>query len=558
MRIATRCGTCRVRKIKCDRARPACSRCLSTGRVCEGYGVWGGGNNPFGHQQLTARGRRLPIPRSVAHVVVASLAPEEQACAEWFVHHTATWMSGAFASAFWHTLVLQANSHEPAVLHATAALAAVEKRKFLASGPPPKAKQDLDDEERFVLCQYNKAIQHVRPLLSSGDRASARVVAIACMLFTCLEFIRCRYTAGCTHLSNGLRLLEGMDAREGSYEDDWLYEVFFTLTVHSALLSHSVPHPHVQHPPPLVASPSLARYESVSQARQHLDRLLSATHSLAARCLAARCLHRQDTRPSADLLLCQRRICEGLRTWEAGYRVLKARTFGAFDQVAQRDHKALRLLSVHHTLATVLSATCLCGEDESVFDRHTQSFVRLMRQAVKLVELVSPQKVSKTPAYMGVDRWQFSADMGLIPPLFYTALKCRVLHVRMQAIKLLRVLDHQEGIWDAALAAAMAEEVVGYESRGAQHESVTDAHGFLPESEWPQTVMPGRFWVQQVDIVLPDESMGNVRMACRCQKDDGSQDSFEREFAYTSGKGYVAMQGGKNGDLSPPLQPDIL
>lgn len=468
------------------------------------------------------------------------------------MHHTAAWMSGAFASAFWHTLVLQANFHEPAVLHATAALAAVEKRKFLASSPPPKAKQDLDDEERFVLCQYNKAIQHVRPLFSSGGRASARVVAIVCMLFTCLEFIRGRYTAGCTHLSNGRRLLEGMDAREGSYEDSWLHEVFFTLTVHSALLSHSVPRFHVQHPLPRVASPSLARYETIPQARQHLDRLLSATHSLATQCL-----HRQDTRPSADLLLCQRRICEGLRTWEAGYRVLKARTFGAFAQVAQRDHKALRLLSVHHTLATILSATCLRGEDETAFDRHTQSFDRLMRQAVELVELVSPQKVSKTPAYMGPDRWQFSADMGLIPPLFYTALRCRVTRIRMQAVRLLRVLDHQEGIWDATLAAAMAEEVIRCENRGAQSGAVTDAQSFSQESEWSQAATPGRLRVQQVDTVLPDESRGDVRMICRCRKEDGSQHSFEREFAYASGKGYVVVQD-DSGGVSPLLQPDMI
>ncbi|KAJ4419586.1 hypothetical protein N0V82_004889 [Gnomoniopsis sp. IMI 355080] len=31
------CGTCRKRRIKCDKARPACARCLKSGYVCKGY-----------------------------------------------------------------------------------------------------------------------------------------------------------------------------------------------------------------------------------------------------------------------------------------------------------------------------------------------------------------------------------------------------------------------------------------------------------------------------------------------------------------------------------------
>lgn len=36
----------RIRKVKCDEGQPACERCTSTGRVCDGYGIWGGGK-PF-------------------------------------------------------------------------------------------------------------------------------------------------------------------------------------------------------------------------------------------------------------------------------------------------------------------------------------------------------------------------------------------------------------------------------------------------------------------------------------------------------------------------------
>ncbi|KAH7230387.1 fungal-specific transcription factor domain-containing protein [Fusarium solani] len=36
-RTFTGCWTCRERRVKCDENRPACSRCLSAGRTCQGY-----------------------------------------------------------------------------------------------------------------------------------------------------------------------------------------------------------------------------------------------------------------------------------------------------------------------------------------------------------------------------------------------------------------------------------------------------------------------------------------------------------------------------------------
>ncbi|KAJ3492653.1 hypothetical protein NLG97_g5246 [Lecanicillium saksenae] len=33
----TGCKTCRIRRVKCDEGRPACKKCISTGRTCDGY-----------------------------------------------------------------------------------------------------------------------------------------------------------------------------------------------------------------------------------------------------------------------------------------------------------------------------------------------------------------------------------------------------------------------------------------------------------------------------------------------------------------------------------------
>ncbi|KAE8550509.1 hypothetical protein EYB25_006736 [Talaromyces marneffei] len=38
--VKSGCRTCKVRRVKCDETRPACGRCTSTGRTCDGYGIW--------------------------------------------------------------------------------------------------------------------------------------------------------------------------------------------------------------------------------------------------------------------------------------------------------------------------------------------------------------------------------------------------------------------------------------------------------------------------------------------------------------------------------------
>ncbi|KAI2469846.1 hypothetical protein F4781DRAFT_201995 [Annulohypoxylon bovei var. microspora] len=37
-KVRTGCITCKIRRVKCDETKPACTRCTSTGRKCDGYG----------------------------------------------------------------------------------------------------------------------------------------------------------------------------------------------------------------------------------------------------------------------------------------------------------------------------------------------------------------------------------------------------------------------------------------------------------------------------------------------------------------------------------------
>src|SRR5206468_3020953 len=78
----------RTRKVKCDEGRPACLRCVTTGRVCDGYGLWGGGGNQYG-QRCPQRaddggGRTVMISRSRSCVTVGPCGLVETDCFAWF------------------------------------------------------------------------------------------------------------------------------------------------------------------------------------------------------------------------------------------------------------------------------------------------------------------------------------------------------------------------------------------------------------------------------------------------------------------------------------------
>jgi len=61
----------RVRKVKCDQGWPACDRCIPTGRVCDGHGIWGGGGNAYCDCKTCLKTLTRSIP--LRHLIPASV-----------------------------------------------------------------------------------------------------------------------------------------------------------------------------------------------------------------------------------------------------------------------------------------------------------------------------------------------------------------------------------------------------------------------------------------------------------------------------------------------------
>ncbi|KAK3942534.1 hypothetical protein QBC46DRAFT_309163 [Diplogelasinospora grovesii] len=522
-KVKTGCRTCKIRKVKCDEGRPACRRCIATGRVCDGYGIWGGGGNSYAqrqHSSPTFRGSSI-VTQSPA---LQAAGKREKNYFEWFKRKTVPKLQGSFASNFWNTLLLQASQNEPAVLHTIIALSSIH----MSGHDDVNCINAPNDAEQFMLHHYIKAISHLQPHFSNNkDRASIRVALITCVLFVSLELLRGHFESAQIHLQNGLRVLgeAGMlfDGNAGvpvarlkaSHEptDDWIVEAFSRLHIQFGLFVQAYQHPCLDLLPtsPAYSTPNV--FCSINDAWQQLEHLLNMVFYLSQQA-------RQQTFPEQDptLLAHAQQLRMGLSHW---LEVFEAFLRAMQSSMSEEEEMVFPLLRAYHTMTGIMTEACLFPGDESVFDLCADKFVLLINQLAQLWKMSSAsQSAGEMPG--SFDMSKSIVDLGWIPPLYYTATKCRVHRIRAQAIRLLECTSHREGIWDANTAACAARKVVQIEERDfyTSFEDAADEFELLkapsPEDlELP--TLPDSYRLRDVEVVLSGTPMDKILLYCTQQ-----------------------------------------
>ena len=123
--------------------------------------------------------------------------------------------------------------------------------------------------------------------------------------------------------------------------------------------------------------------------------------------------------------------------------------------------RAVAILSMWREAISVMIET-RGVKDEAAYDGYSTTYARIVHLAE---DIVRSQKAPSDNAAAANERpiAAFTADMGLVPVLYYTAIKCRHLPTRQRALALLEEYPRREGIWDGLGAAAVAREVVQLE-----------------------------------------------------------------------------------------------
>ncbi|KAH8649724.1 hypothetical protein BGZ60DRAFT_498953 [Tricladium varicosporioides] len=507
-KVKSGCRTCKIRRIKCDEARPACRRCVTTGRTCDGYGIWGGGGSPKRDQLTQALhdtfGRIPKLP--VSAPVVSS---DEMAYLEWYKCRTSTKLPGIFVTAFWKSLVFQAISTEPAVIHAILALGSMHKKEMLEGPHQDGAGAIPDKNEQFMLQQYNKAIKQLESHFSTKNESSKNVALISCVIFINLELLRGRYRTAQIHLQNGLKLLKQAqeDDKAASREpiDSWVVEAFFRLQIQIQLLGQGSPGSYVSLHMFQYTLPKL-RFQSLNEARNHIDVILDNIMELTGR--ASQCSTFNAKWPTFKLLEEHRLIQRNLETC---FVIFKESKESLQAHVPGQNKFAYFLLNLYFTMAHIMVNTCLSSENEMSYDPYITNFLSMITDAIALRRMASLTKDTDDP-----DMSRSINDIGWIPPLYYTALKCRVHRIRVHAIKILRSTSHREGFWEARIMARIAEKVMEIEE--ASFDDSLSENDYFDIYEAPQEEdlclleLLNSNRVYNIEVVMPDQPFGIITL----------------------------------------------
>src|SRR5262249_27610181 len=108
-----------------------------------------------------------------------------------------------------------------------------------------------------------------------------------------------------------------------------------------------------------------------------------------------------------------------------------------------------RSLLVHHRVAFIMLDTiAMDSVDGIVYDKYMDDFEYMVSEVESLLLMEGEQGARQIK--------KVSCWLGFIPPLFFTATKCRNSEIRHRAINALHLAPHKERMWTTCSAAQIA------------------------------------------------------------------------------------------------------
>lgn len=493
---------------------------------------------------------------------------------ELFRVQTASELSGYFNSNFWAQRVLQECHAESAIRHSVIALGALYKtleQSFymttLCSEKRELYMGSLVSHWQVAIKQYSDAMNAMM-LLNGQSLRSFRTRLMASILLACFDSFIGDHKQAIRQIQTGLGLLEKLQTLypnhrrpgpEGYIEDDLLI-IFTRLAIQAKSydMAFHFPQPYVirltpQQPqsggsspissdigspgsPPSIPVP--ARFESLLDARLASDRLCEKLLRFIERLQIAK-NNKSNVLPASwrqygvDLK-------SELDAWAIAFEhIFHSRLDPRVGPVEKSGISALKMFQIN---TNVLFLMMFC-DTEVQFDGffpHFKAIVDLGWEVVSAEESRAAaeremnsengqHQHTNTKGAFRAGKFNtphikpsFSADLGIVPPLFVVATKCREPRLRRQAIQLLRSSARREGMWDSELAAKIGRWVMQIEESDA-----------ALSPTWDETVLPmkpipeeKRVMVKSVDFDLRDR-FADLRVGTRAVH-EGSHDDRVR------------------------------
>lgn len=487
---------CRIRRVKCDEAKPSCQRCTKTGRTCDGYAPVT--TKHRSRDRPTQDDRGLTQTNSGAQPLYALSAKADWSSSEQRAFHfyQARSSSGLFSpvsAGFWTKVIPALCYQEPAIRYAVFAIGNLHET-FCGH-------QDSDlSLSSFAAAQYGKALRQLQTWTMPKHEGITGTVEtllplLTCALFICIEFMLGNASAAHIHILQGRRLLvhyDGGDSRSPAAElvRRELVPIYTRVSVASFLLGR-LPEPiptALRWTTP--GATHLEEFRTMTDAAQAIYELLDDSYHFVQE---TKFWFLSDENSGVEALedrvhfqVRGQELLDRLNMWEDAFAGLESHPDDPTSIVARLYYHAVRIF-VGPSME----------RHECRYDDYTASFASIVMLAGRLLDLEDVEAAAQPGP-------RFSFESGILPPVYSTVIKCRHPIIRRAALGLLKrraASRHTENLWDTNQVQQIAEQVMAVEEGARVDDDLVgggfgqDSLGSVPElGEMPVDWLPPDFF----------------------------------------------------------------
>lgn len=413
--------------------------------------------------------------------------------------------------------MLQECHNEEAIRHSVVALGALYKTLDKMTESPPGSPTDNFDPTdharvhyEVAFRNYDSAMKAIRSQASSPS--TQRTSLMASVLLACFDSFIGDHKLAIVQIQTGLRLLEQLRAErrrafmpkpEEPVEQD-LIQMFTRLAIQAKSydMAFHFPQPFVIRLTPQSTDPTSPSSEggspvstiqsSVPDRFQSLLEARLVWDALCEKMLRFTETMFQYTSSTSPMGVLPRE----LQQYGLGFKTEIESWSHAFESVlnsrnapgkSSQEKAAISVLKMNQIMGHILFLMTF-SESEAQFDSFLPHFEAIVKLAVEVVGDEEREAMAKRcpnpefcqhqsghPDIIGNGEWSarhikpsFSADLGIVPPLFVVATKCRDPEVRRQAIQLLMSSSRREGMWDSELVARIGLWIMAIEEEDTE------------------------------------------------------------------------------------------
>ncbi|KAI1332027.1 hypothetical protein F5Y16DRAFT_358350 [Xylariaceae sp. FL0255] len=419
-----------------------------------------------------------------------------------FRDNTASELSGFFDSSFWTRRVLQECHSQNSIKHAVVALGALYKTLEKMSESPPGSPSDMLDHVDNANRHWEVAYKHyslaIRALVSStsDDQVGQRTSLMASVLLACFDSFIGDHKQAIVQIQSGLSLLETLRAErrraklsnpEEPVEQD-LMQMFTRLAIQAKSydMAFHFPKPYVIRLSPKSPdeSSSAASDEAAPPSTQPvpIPEVFASLHDgrLAWDTICQRTMRFTEEMSTFVTMSPMGILPLQLKQYGIGFNIQMEAWSRAFEPIlasrmapakSSQEKTAIAVLKMNQIMGQTLFNMAF-NDSEMEFDSYLSFFRDICNLASEVIgdeerrakakRCPNPEFCQHHPSHPDIFGGQFtanhikpsfSADMGIVPPLFVVATKCRDPLIRRQAIQLLRTSSRREGMWDSEMCA---------------------------------------------------------------------------------------------------------